>query len=223
MPGVFAADLDLTSAKSDLGSAGVGSVPAGWTGTFAGRLGAFATAGNMAGATITAASAGTLRVGGNLSTSTVTLTGTGRGYDLASLHVNGTVTGTTVRSAGNVNSVSVGGITGSSVFAGATSTVTALPTATADFATAARLNAFTVTGVKGATTDLAGTNVAAGTIGQVRVTAVDASNGGTPFGFAGETIASYVDQEGTNRYAWTAREGAAALKASSGDYVVSIV
>jgi len=55
------------------------------------------------------------------------------------------------------------------------------------------------------------------------VTGVQTANGGTPFGFAAESLRVYDDLEpGKRAYVWTARDGAAALT-TTGDYKVTIL
>ena len=240
--GAFAPGVSLTGTGSDLGSATLGNVTGGawtvagatgtvsakstataWSGTFAGAVGSVVTAGNLAGS-LTAASIGTLRVGGNLEGATVALTAAaGKGYDLSVLRVGGTVSDSSVRSTGSVNAVTVGAMSGSTIFAGVGPAVTALPTATTDFAAAARLNTLTVTGVRKVAAGVTASDVAAATVGQVRVVGVQTDNAGTPFGFATESLAAYTDVEpGKRPYVWTARDGAAALT-TTGDYKVTIV
>ncbi len=240
--GAFGPDLDLTGTKGDLPSLQVGPITGGtwdvagrtgtvaarstgadWVATFAGGVASVATTGDLAGS-LTAPTVGALRVGGDLAAADVTLTAAaGRGYDLSSLRVGGTASGATVRSAGNVNAVSVGAVTGSTFYAGLGSAVAALPTARTDFTTAAKISAFTVTGVRGVAAGDTATDVAAATIGRVRVYDVVTANGGTPFGFAAESLAAYTDVEaGKKTFVWVARDGAAALT-TTGDYRVALL
>ena len=243
VPGSFGPDLTLTATgPNDLSTAVLGNVTGGtWTaaggvGSVAARstaaawtaaLGAvrsLATTGNASGV-LTAASIDSWRVGGDLSGATVTLTGpAGKGYDLSSLTVAGTVTGSTVRSAGSVNAVTVGAMSASTLYLGVTPAVTGLPTAAADFtSTTDRLNAFTVTGARGTTAGLTGSNVAAAAVGHVRVTGLHTANAGTPFGFAAESLALYTDLEpGKKPVVWTPHAGTATLPAD-GDFKVSLV
>ena len=242
--GPFAPNLTLTDdAKVSLGSAALGNVTAGtwlvagrvgsvsarstassWSATVAGPVRSVTTAGDLAGS-MTAPSIGTVRVGHDLTAATIALTGPmGRGYDLNTLVVNGTVSSSALRSAGNVNAVTVGSITDSTVFAGVAPTVSALPTSTADFASGSRLNRFTVTGRgAGATGALAGSIVAAANVGSVRVTGtVQTANNGTPFGFAADALSTYTALvPGQKVYVWRAKD-AAALP-SDGDYRVVVL
>jgi hypothetical protein len=242
VPGPFAANLSLTSTGLDLSTAALGNVTGGtwtlagragrlaatstaggWSATVAGAVTSVATSGDLAGS-LAAGSIASLAVGRDLSAATLTLTtAAGKGYDLTALRVAGTVSDSTVRSAGSVGAVVVGAVRDSTIFAGVAAGVTGLPTAASDLTAAVRLNVFTVTGVRGASADVAASDVAAGTVGQVRVTGVDTANGGTPFGFAATSLAAYNDVEpGKKAYVWTAREGAAALT-TAGDYKVTIL
>ncbi len=220
--GGFAANVVLTGTKSALGSATVGSVGGG-TWTAAGRIGSVAVAGDLAGS-ISAPSVGTIRVGGDLTGATVTLTAAaGKGYDLSALRVGRSIVGSTVRSAGSVNAVTAGAVSDSTVLVGVADAVTALPTAASDFSAAARLNGFAVVGGPKTPAAVSDSAVAAADIGSVRVAGVRTDNGGTPFGFAAESLAAFADVEpGKKTYVWTARDGAAALT-TSGDFKVLIV
>jgi hypothetical protein len=98
-----------------------------------------------------------------------------------------------------------------------------MPTSAADFASTARLNAFTVTGIRKVAEAVTASNVAAASVGHVRVTGVQTVNGGTAFGFAAESLAAYTDVEGGKRpFVWSARDGAAALT-TTGDYKVALL
>ncbi len=241
VPGTFGGDLNLSGAGVALGSTKLGTVTGGawtvagragtisakstastWSAAIGGAVASVAVTGDLAGS-LTAASLGTARVGGNLSAATVSLTAAAaKGFDLSQLRVGGTISGSTIRSAGNVNAITAAAIANSTVFVGVADTVTALPTAATDFDAAARLDTFTVTGLRGKATvgTVTATDVAAAALGTVRVAGVQTSNAGTPFGFATQSLAAYTDVEmGKKPYVWTAKSGG--VVATTGDYEVT--
>jgi hypothetical protein len=133
--------------------------------------------------TITAPSIGTLKVNGDLEAN-VTLSD-----DLATtaITVAGSLHNSTITTAGNLSAVTLGAIDTSSVFAG----VTARPTSLSAFANPKTIASFTITGYAGHTTNLfANSQVAAQTIGSIKVKAVTPTGTGT-YGFVADVIKSY--------------------------------
>ncbi len=65
--------------------------------------------------------------------------------------------------------------------------------------------------------------MAAATLGRVAVRDIDTGNGGTAFGFAGDTLASFTDAEpGVATFKWTPREPTSRL-AFNGDLAVRVL
>ena len=161
---------------------------------------------------------------GNLSAATVTLTSAAaKGYAMTALRVRGSMLGSTVRSAGNVGAVTVAAVRNSALLVGVANGVASLPTARSGFATAARLDAFTVSGGGRTVAAVVGSDVAAADIGRVRVGDVQTANGGTAFGFAAESIAAYADVEpGQKPLAWSAHQKVAA-PTGTGDYHIDLL
>ncbi len=212
--GAFAPDLALGT--GGLAAARVGGAVAGvWT--VAGPVGTV-TAGSLAGS-FTAPSVRGLRVRANLSAA-VTLTAAG-GTDLTTLSVGGTIADATVRAAGGIGTVTAAAVTGSTIFAGVTPALTTLPAAASDFAATAGILSFTVTG--NAAASFADSDVAAAALGRVAVRRVATANGGTPFGFASDTLASFTDVEpGVATFRWTPKEPTSKLT-FNGDFAVRLL
>jgi hypothetical protein len=212
--GVFGASLNLTG---DLRTAVIAGAIAGgtwtvggssttivaastastWSSTFGGSgVGTFVATGSFSGS-LTAPSIKVLRVGRDLSAATITATA-GDGPpspSIGTLLVGGTDSQSHVTTAGSINTVSVGAITGSTVEAGVASTVTSLPTDASVFQTAATIGTFAVTGVVPGTFAVTDAIVAAADLGRAIVRRVNTDNGGTPFGFASQSLALFVDLE----------------------------
>ena len=194
--GAFAGDLALTGAGVDLNSAALGSV-AGGTWTLAG-------------------SANAVRVGGNLASATITLTGTAGRYAVNSLTVGGTLSATTIRAAGGINAVKAGTVTGSTVYAGVSPTVTGLPTAATAFASAATINSFTANG-------FAGSDVAASTLTHVKVAGVTTANGGVPFGFAAHALTTFSGAVAGGKPVVYTKRSSPSVLTFAGDFKVSLL
>ena len=200
-----------------VGTLTAASTAAGWSATVAGAIRSLAVNGTAAGS-LTAASVRSLRVRSDLS-ATVTLTAADT-TDLSTLTVGGTIAGSTVRAAGSVGSVRAAAVTGSTVFAGVSPAVTALPTAASDFAASAGIVSFTVTGAAGTFAD---SDVAAVALGRVAVRHVTTADGGTPFGFAADTLASFTDAEpGVATFRWTPKQPTTRLT-FNGDFAVRVL
>ncbi len=186
-----AGDLDAAVTLSGTGlalrSAAVrGSVTGGtWT-IAAGSVGTLAIRGSDAGS-LTTRSAKSLRVGGNLSAATVTLTAA-TGLDLASLAVTGSVTASTIAAAAGVGTVTVGGMTGSTLYAGVAAGTTGLPTAASDLASGGSIRSFTAAG----RSPFAGSDVAAYAVDRLTFRSVTTDDGGTLFGVAAHVIGAFA-------------------------------
>ncbi len=135
-------------------------------------------AANTAANTITSPAISSLKIGASLQAS-VLINGTAK---LNLLSVGGTLGGATVRTSGEIGSIKLGDIAGSSIFAG----VLSKPTVLGDLATGTKIGSFIVSGT------MSDSTVAAGTINSVSVSAVDADAGSTKGGFYADAIKSYV-------------------------------
>ena len=157
-----------------------------------GSLGSLKVGGNLTGS-VTAGSIGSISVRGAVNGSVVTAT-QAAGAGLKSFAVTGGVSGTTVNSAGDIASVSVGSITGGShLVAGATALGAALPTSTADFTSQAVIKSLKVK------TAFSGTTVVASTIKTVKVGTLTVANGGVPFGFAADKVGTITGRSDSDK------------------------
>ena len=140
---------------------------------------------------------GTLKVGGNLTSSTIDITQAFgvSGKALNSFTVNGAVSGLTLIAQTSMNSITVGSISGSTIFAGV-STGTTLPAAPGDFANNASIGSVTVRSK--APAGFASTNIAARQLGKLALGSIQTANGGVAFGIAANTIASLTASDTEN-------------------------
>jgi hypothetical protein len=170
-----------------------GSISTGWTGTVNGVIDNLDVS-HDAVMDLTANEVGKMVVHGALAASTVTLTQplTGGGFDINNLFVGGTMTDSTIRSAGNVNVVSIGSMQDSNLYVGLVNPT--LPAVTSDFANTAEIHSITLR--RSASASFSGSNIAAYQLGSVVLGAVATANGGTPFGVGAHSINSItlVDQ-----------------------------
>jgi hypothetical protein len=238
--GVFAAGLNLNGGGVALGSAKIGggiasgtwtidgsadqiitaSTTAAWAATFSGAITSLVINGS-AGGLLTAESIGTLRVKKDLSQASITLTG--NGTDLNKLRVGRTVDGSDIRSAGDINTVKVGTIVDSTIFAGVDPSVTGLPTDLSAFLTPSEILSFVVTGLPGSTFAVTNSVIAAESLGTVKVRRVNPSNNGIPFGFAAQSLATFTDIEpGQRPFRWTANQSPSDLT-FPGDFKVELL
>ena len=201
-----------------------GSVALAWVSDFTGAVKMLQVNGDASGS-ITAESIRTLSVQNNFSSGTLTLTGAAdaKSPDINSLSVKGVFSNTTLQSAGDINSIRVGAISGSTIFAGLGASITGLPTSAADFVSQAEILSFAVTGLKGTTFAVTNSNIAAAELGNVVVQRVDSDNSGVPFGFAAESLTSITDVEPhTATIHWIPKRTAIA-PAFPGDFNVKII
>jgi hypothetical protein len=196
-----------------------------WDADFIGSIQTLDVNGSASGA-ITAQSIHTLRVSKDISSASITLSnvGTLKSPDISAFTVGGTFSDSTLRSAGDIDSIRVGALNASSIFAGASNTVTTgLVTAATDFVNPAEIVAFTVTSVHGSTFAFANSTVDAAELGKVVVQRVDESNGGVPLGFSTTSLASFTDVEPkTKTFKWTSKLNPSALT-FAGDFEVKVV
>ena len=205
--------------KGSIGTLTAGATAAAWSLAATGSVAAL-TVNGVASGSISAATVGAFRVRSDLSGATVSLTAAGT-TDVRSLVVGGTLAGSTIRTAGGVGAVTARAVTGSSLLAGVAGT--GLPTSAADFAASADILSFSVTGLPGGASSFADSDVAAAILGRVSVRDVTTADGGTPFGFAADSLASFTDAEpGVATFRWTPRDPTSKL-AFAGDFAVRVL
>jgi hypothetical protein len=242
--GDFGAALALTSAGAALDAVRIGgaitsgnwningstgtvvadSTAIAWNADFAGAVRTLQINTDASGA-ITAQSIRTLRIGNDASSASITLTGAGtlKTPDIAQFSVGGTFSDSTLRSAGDIDSIRLGAIDGSNIFAGVAATTIGLVTAASQFIVPAEIVSFTITGVRGAAFAVTNSTIDAAQLGSVVVQRVDNSNGGVPFGFSTVSLASFTDLEPRKpEYHWIPSKGASALD-FAGDFAVKLV
>ena len=211
------------SLNGNAGHIASASIADNWTATIAGNLAVLTTKGTFNGS-LTARSARTISVGGDLSGSTLQFTGTpaslGKTLALRTLSVAHGLLDSQVQSTGNIGSVVVGGATGSELFAGVSGALTTLPTTIADFLTPLSIKSFASRG----TTPFADTLIAASTIGSVGLRNVTTANNGTPFGVAASSLATFTDTTPGNKpFAWHKSQAVSLLANLPGDLKVNIL
>lgn len=105
-----------------------------------------------------------------------------------SISVTGFLRNSTIQSSSSIGTVTLGGMDSSNLFLG----VDEMPDAADDFVDALTLSRFTIKGIKGFTGDLfIDSNVAAATLGTIRVKDVATTSGDDSFGFVADAIKSY--------------------------------
>jgi hypothetical protein len=125
---------------------------------------------------ITAPSVGTIKVKGNFGGTVQTTT-------LGSLQVTGTLLGASITATDGIGSISAGSITGSSILAGVTPGMTALPADEVDFINkSASIGSVSVSGT------FSDSDIASWNVKSVSIRTVETQAGGTAFGVAGGTI-----------------------------------
>jgi hypothetical protein len=107
---------------------------------------------------------------------------------ISTLSVAGFVRNSTIRTSGDIGTVTFGGMEASNLFAG----VDARPDAASDFTDALTIKSFSIKGIKSYTGDLfIDSQVAAANLGTVKVTGVAVASGTGDFGFVADAITSY--------------------------------
>jgi cyclophilin family peptidyl-prolyl cis-trans isomerase len=194
--GAFKASVIRNGAWTVTGN--VGSIQAGgslsWAPTISGNVKSLNLTGTSSVALV-AGSVSTLKVGGALQNSSVTVNGAGT--DLGRFVVSGAVTGTTINAAGNIASIMAVSISNSLIYAGVSALPAGqtLPAALTDFSTAASIGSISLTAKKG-TAAFVNSDVAAQHLGKLSLGVVATSNSAQQFGVAGHTIAAVT---GTDR------------------------
>ncbi|MFI5378015.1 MAG: S8 family serine peptidase [Tepidisphaerales bacterium] len=219
VPGVFAADLILSAAGLDIGTASLGTVTggtwtlggsatslsagstaAGWSATAAGDITTFSTTGRFSGQ-LTARSLGTVRVGASLTGAHLRATAApgagGKTPAVGQVIVKGAISGSEIRSAGNIQSVSAATLVDSRIFAGVADAITGLPASAGDLSADAIIGTVNVVGVASQPFAVSNSDIAAATVQQVILGKLKTTNGGTPFGVAARHIVSYRRQVGS--------------------------
>jgi hypothetical protein len=166
--------------------------------TVAGPVKSFSAGGDVSSTIVTADSFGSITVKGKVTDGQFDATQAfaAAGKPMGKVNISGDVSNTLIRAAGNITSVSVASITGSTIFAGIGSSVNlrALPTQATDFASPASIGTVTV---KGGYSD---TRISASKLNKVTVGLVTTANNGTAFGVAGDTISSLTGTIDTTKF-----------------------
>lgn len=129
----------------------------------------------------------------------------------------GSLTASAIRASSAIGTVNAGTATGSLIFAGVQNTVTAMPTASSDFTGSQAIKSVNVRGT------FSNTQIAAWNVGNINLRAVQGSNGGTPFGVAGNHVANVqatVDGKRTSNKGLFAPLAAVSL---GGDAIIRIL
>jgi hypothetical protein len=166
--------------------------------TVTGPIKSFSAGGDVTSTVVNADSIGSITVKGKVSSGQFDASQAfaPRGKPMGKVNISGDVDNTLIRSTGNIASVSVASITGSTIFAGIASSVNlrALPAQAADFASPATIGTVTI---KGGFSD---SRIAAVTLKKVTVGIVTTANNGTAFGVAGDSIASLTGMIDTTKF-----------------------
>lgn len=154
--------------------------------------------GNMS-ANIEACSLKSLTVAGNLTSTNITLSllpdiNNPKLSAIDKLTVKGAISALELRSAGNIGAISANAIVDSILFAGVDDGDDSLPDDDDAFETAASIGSVKTAG-KDVANGFVNTQIAATSVGPVTIILPNLSNGGTPFGVAGKTIASIIYQD----------------------------
>ena len=122
--------------------------------------------------------------------------------------------------AAGVGSVSVGGMTGSTLFAGVTAGTIGLPTTSAELAAAGSIRSFTAAG----RSPFADSDVAAASIRAVLLHDVTTDNGGVPFGVAAHAVGTFsLDQPKAKPVRYSAKRLTSTLSTLGGDLRVELL
>lgn len=184
----FAADLHLTSASTNIASGSLGDASGTWT--FAGSVGKLSA----------------------LSLTHLSLSAAA----LGSLSVTHAISASSIRTTGNIRTVTAGTLSDSTVFAGVGSSVTTLPSAAADLAADATIGSLTIRGEKTSPFSVQNSDVAAAHLGKITFNTVNPANGGAPFGLAAETLVLYKRKIGGHLLS----DKTITTKTDSGDAIV---
>jgi RHS repeat-associated protein len=172
----------------------VGAIQSGWSGTFGGNVTTFQVRGTEAGF-LSAASVGSVLIGGELQ-------------------------GGQVLTTGDIRAVSLGGATGSQVFAGVSDAAAGLPSAASGFSATSTIGSLTVKG----SSPFSDSDIAAADIGTATLRDVATTNGGQPFGVAAESLGSLsLDEQGRKPFHWTGKDKVSLLAGLPGDFKVDLL
>lgn len=239
IPGIFSAQLILSNSSLALNSAifgsllagnpwaisgsakkiSAGSVAPGFAANFGGSIHSLVVSSNLAG-DFTAAAINNMLVKGNLSAATITLTNTS-GTDLEHLTVGDAITSSQILSAANINSIKAALLDDSEIYAGVAGGVSRLPSNSAAFSADASIASVVITGRRGASFAVAGSDIAATNLGKIVLGSVDTNNSGMPFGLAANKLAYFSRVIAGKREIWKASQGTAALT-NSGDLTENV-
>lgn len=201
----------------DVGAIKLGAAATGFAGAFADSVRAITIIGDDNGS-INANSIGNLRVHGSVRNASITL-GSTDDDALGSLVVNGVFDSSTLSSTGNIRSVRVGSIDGSTIEAGVATGITGLPTTASDFTSNSSIAAVVIKG--GGT--FSDSVIAAQSLGYVVLRDVSSDNGGVPFGVAADSLATFIDRQSNAKpFHWTARDPVSELT-FAGDFEVNVL
>jgi hypothetical protein len=163
-----------------------------------------------------------MQIGGSSTDAAITVTGSnqGRKASLGSLVVDGSLTDSQVRTFGGIGAITLGGMSGSDIFAGISSSTTTLPTALAEFVEPSSILSFTVKGKS----PFADSIVAASMIGTMNLADVNTNNNGSSFGVATESLGSFsLRQPKQKAFIWNNKQSASLLTSLPGDLKVEEV
>lgn len=178
-------------------------------------------------------SIGTFKVTGELSSAAITLSqpavaGQPKVMALGTLTVGGAMDGSTIESAGHVGKVTLGQMLDSTLFAGVDTNSNALgilPDELTDFLpTAARLDSFTIAGIKGQTVNFQNSFVAAPVLGKISLMGLPSDNSAAG-GVAGDSLlTSYTRKAGkTTAFTLKGPKTAAVTIETLDDYIARLV
>lgn len=176
------------SISGGAGKLKVGSTSSDWVGNVSGDVAGLTVGGNFAG-DLNANSIRSMKVGGNLQNGGLTLSAPAGAVALGALSVGGAVNSANIRAtAGNLGKITVGSLIGSTIYAVANlPDGGVLPSTLADIGAAA-IAALSIKNK--AAVSFSNSNIAAGRIGKLDLGVIQVDNGGVPFGFAADSVAS---------------------------------
>lgn len=166
-----------------------GSIAPGFAANIGGAIGNLSVKSNLAG-NLTADSIANLKIGGDLSSASVNLTGSGA--DLRRVAVRNSISNSSIRSAGDIGSVRAGALLNSSIYAGVAPGLTGLPASATDFAVDPSIFSVTITHEKTQPFAVQNSDIAAAVLGKITFGTVQIDNAGTPFGLAADQLASFT-------------------------------
>jgi hypothetical protein len=195
--GTFTPNITLSAINLKANAPTLASVSAagliGGTWNITGHVGTVNTGGNFS-AVVTTDSINSLTVGGDMNGATLNLGFNTDVMTLARLAVTGFISGSTIRSSGNIGSIMAGAFRNSIVFAGVAPIFTtfpsgSLPDSQSDFSSDRMISSVQVTGIEGVDFTFINTDIAARNIGNVNnLGLIQLANSNVPFGIAAANI-----------------------------------